>query len=372
VSSPSRRRRACRESRSALGDIDRALDALEDAYEQRDPTLLAMTAVPLLARLRSQPRFEALMARLAAHRRTFGQPAQEPPHKGAVVRVQMTRSIVRSPGAANGVFAINLASHSQIILDVESNVVGGGLNSPGGAGMPTNAVTGAGVIIRSSHNLYRSDSPLPTPMGWFLFGGSDTPSAVVASQATTFNTLQMHSIDDTLVGFATGIAAIGGRRFNALSEPISSNRVELNLYGTLLQTTTVDLRLLGATTMLGVSPGDDNTAHVLLVHATGSGARANRYAHSSTPPMGSPGIGNRLEIVGNANAFDQINQNFVPPPPAEFFIGGDGWSATSFLRYSLTTRVFIGRQEGRGTLVLGESGDEFTTEDSRLLRRARP
>ena len=29
-----------------------------------------------------------------------------------------------------------------------------------------------------------------------------------------------------------------------------------------------------------------------------------------------------LEIVGNANAFDQTNQNFVPPPPAEFFTGG--------------------------------------------------
>ena len=54
---------------TALGDLDRALDALEDAYEQRDPTLLAMTAVPLLARLRGQPRFEALLARLAAHRR---------------------------------------------------------------------------------------------------------------------------------------------------------------------------------------------------------------------------------------------------------------------------------------------------------------
>ena len=249
-------------------------------------------------------------------------PDLEPPHEGAVLRVQMMRSIVRSPSAANGVFAINFASHSKILLDLESNVVGGGLNLAGGAGRPTNVVTRAGVIIKSSHNLYRSDSTVPTPMGWFLFGGSDTPSAVVASQATTFNTLQMHSVDDTLVGFATGIAAIGGRRFNALSGTVSSNRVELNLQGTHLQTTTVDLRLSGATTMLGVSTGDDNTAHVLIRQATGSGNRANRYAHSSIPPTGSPGIGNRLEIVGNANAFDQTNHNFLPPPPAEFFIGG--------------------------------------------------
>jgi hypothetical protein len=249
-------------------------------------------------------------------------PDMEPPHEGAVLRVQMTRSIVRSPRAANGVFAINFASHSQIILDVENNVVGGGLNAAGGAGRPTNAVTRAGVIIRSRHNLYRSDTPGPTPMGWFLFGGSDSPSA--ASHASTLNTLQIHSTDDTLAGFATGIAAIGGRRIWALSEPISSNRVDLNLHGTRLQTTTVDLRLFGAnTTLLAVSTGDDNTVHVLLNQATGSGARANLYAHSMTPPMGSPGIGNRLEIVGNANAFEQINQNFVPPPPAEFFIGGD-------------------------------------------------
>lgn len=53
---------------TALGDIDRALDMLEDAYEQRDPLLLGVTAVPLFARLRGHPRFEALMARLPAHR----------------------------------------------------------------------------------------------------------------------------------------------------------------------------------------------------------------------------------------------------------------------------------------------------------------
>ena len=61
---------------------------------------------------------------------------------------------------------------------------------------------------------------------------------------------------------------------------------------------------------------------VVIHQATGSGARANRYAHSQIPVNGFPGIGNRLEIVGNANAFDQTNQNFTPPPPAEFFIGG--------------------------------------------------
>ena len=252
-------------------------------------------------------------------------PDPEPAHEGAVLRVQMTRSIVRSPRAANGVFAINFGSHSEILLDLESNVVGGGLNAAGGAGRPTTAVTGAGVIIKSSHNLYRSDSLVPTAIGLGLSGGADTPPAVtlLGSQAATFNSLQMHSIDDTIAGFVTGIVASGGRRINALSEPISSNRVDLNLHGMVLQSTTVDLRLAGATSLVGVATGDDNTAHVVLVQATGSGARANQYAHSATPPMVSPGIGNLLEIVGNANAFDQTNQNFDPSPRAEFFTGGN-------------------------------------------------
>ena len=61
---------------AALGDIDRALDALEDAYEQRDPTVLGVTAMPLYARLREHPRFEALLARLAAHRANTRRPMQ--------------------------------------------------------------------------------------------------------------------------------------------------------------------------------------------------------------------------------------------------------------------------------------------------------
>jgi hypothetical protein len=248
-------------------------------------------------------------------------PDLEPPHEGAVLRVQMARSIVRSPGAADGIFAINFASHSQIELDVESNVVGGALGSAAGVGLP-DAVTGASVVIQSSRNLYRSDSLVPTATGWQLFAGADAPIPGIVSQAVTFNTLQMHSLDDTIAGFATGIVASGGRRINALSGTISSNRVELNLHGTLLQTTTADLRLSGAQTMLGVATGDDNIAHIVIHQATGSGARTNRYVHSAIPPNGIPGIGNRLEIVGNANAFDQTNQNFVPPPPAEFFTGG--------------------------------------------------
>jgi hypothetical protein len=45
-----------------------------------------------------------------------------------------------------------------------------------------------------------------------------------------------------------------------------------------------------------------------------------------------------------------------------------GWSDYSFkivhLRYNLTTGEFFGRQESSGTLLLGESGDQFTTDGS--------
>ena len=48
-----------------------------------------------------------------------------------------------------------------------------------------------------------------------------------------------------------------------------------------------------------------------------------------------------------------------------------GWSNYSFkfvhLRYNLTTGIFIGKQEGRGTLVLDESGDQFTTDGASTL-----
>ena len=93
----------------------------------------------------------------------------------------------------------------------------------------------------------------------------------------------------------------------------------MNLQGTRLQTTTADLRLFGAQSAIaGVSPGDDSTLHLVVHQAIGSGPRANAYADS----LGNLGTGNRLEIVGNANAFARTNDAIVPPPPANFFTAG--------------------------------------------------
>ena len=112
-----------------------------------------------------------------------------PPHEGAVLEVRMKRSIIRSPGAGIGVFAINFASHAEISLDLQRNVIGGGLNLSGGVSMP-DAVTGASLSIQSRRNLYRSDSVVPTPTGWSLIGGTTAPIPGLVSEASTFNSLR--------------------------------------------------------------------------------------------------------------------------------------------------------------------------------------
>ena len=242
-----------------------------------------------------------------------------PPHGGSVLWVRMAQSIIRSANGGGGVFAINFAAGSQIGLVLERNVIGGELTATGGVSRP-DSVSGSGVIIRSARNLYRSDTPSATPLGWNLIGGADSPSPLFVSAATNFNSLEIHSNDDAIEGFATGISVIGGRRFSPLSAPSSSNRLDMYLLGARIETVTADLALFGAASFAsGVPTGDGNTARILVRQATGSGPRANLYADSVTPTMSGLGVGNRLELVGSPNAFDRSNEGFVPAPPAEFF-----------------------------------------------------
>ena len=238
-----------------------------------------------------------------------------PPHEGAVVEVRMKRSIVRSPGAGIGVFAINFASQAEISLDLQRNVIGGGLNLSGGVSRP-DAVTGASLTLRSRRNLYRSDSVVATPTGWSLIGGTTAPIPGLVSEASTFNSLEVDSNDDAIDGFSTGVLAMGGVRTGPLPEPSSSNRVDMNLHSLSVQTTTADLALYGALTFVaGVSPGDGNTVRLLLKKSTGSGLRANVYVHS----LMDLGVDNRLEIDGTEKSFVKSNDAFDPIPPAEFF-----------------------------------------------------
>jgi photosystem II stability/assembly factor-like uncharacterized protein len=249
---------------------------------------------------------------------------QDPPaHEGATVRVRMRRSVVRSPGGGIGVFAINFASHAAIRLFLERNVVGGGLNASGGVSRP-DAVTGASTVIESERNLYRSDSAIPTETGWNLIGGTTAPIPGLASQASTFNSLGIHSRDDRVDAFVTGIFAVGGLRTSELPEPSSSNSVDMDLRGTGIRTPDVtgaaDLTLFGAMTFVnGVPAGDGNTLRLQIRDARGSGLRRNQYADSWSPSMENLGIGNGLRIGGSQIDFIQNNPGLDPPPPAEFF-----------------------------------------------------
>ena len=238
-----------------------------------------------------------------------------PPHDGAVLDVRMKRSIIRSPGAGYGVFAINFASHAEIRLDLQRNVVGGGINISGGVSRP-DAVTGASVNVQSRRNLYRSDSTPATTNGWSLIGGTTAPIPGLVSGASTFNTIQMDSRNDSFDGFQTGILAMGGARTGPLPEPSSSNRVDMDLRDLSLQTTTADLTLFGALSFVpGVSPGDENTVRANFKKSKGSGLRANLYVNSE----GDLGVDNRLEIVGTQKAFVKSNDDFDPIPASEFF-----------------------------------------------------
>jgi photosystem II stability/assembly factor-like uncharacterized protein len=238
-----------------------------------------------------------------------------PPHEGSALSISMKDSIVRSPGAGYGVFAINFASQSQIRLRLERNVVGGGVNASGGVSRP-DAVTGASVTIRSEGNLYRSDSVEPTLNGWSFIGGTTAPIPGLASEASTSNLLRMRSRDDRIEAFARGISATGGVRTSDVSEPSSSNRIDLDANGLRIDSTAADLVLAGAQSLVeSVSPGDANIVRFRLGQATGSGPRANVYTDSV---MGL-GVGNALEVVGTEGAFVGSNEDFDPIPPAEFF-----------------------------------------------------
>ena len=247
---------------------------------------------------------------------------QDPPaHEGAVLRVEMRRSIVRASSRGTGVFAINFAAHSEIRLLLHRNVIGGGVIATGGVSRP-DAVTGSTVSIESIRNVYSNQSGLPGLLGWNLLGGAGSPAFPSAS--STLNRLQLLSREDTIQGFQFGVLAIGGQRYLAGSGPSSSNRLEMDLHGLRVQTTAeplaADLRLFGARSLVnGVSPGDENTLRLVLRKSTGSGPRANAYSHSSTPSMGDLGVGNQLEIVGSENAFSRSNDGFDPIPSAEFF-----------------------------------------------------
>jgi hypothetical protein len=240
-------------------------------------------------------------------------------HEQSLVSVHLTQSIIRSPGGGDGIFAINNASGSHIELHLRRNVIGK-LGANGGVSREDSTV-GATTLIQSTGNLYRADNPAPTLIGWQLNGGSDPPMfAPLIAGETLNNKLSIHSIDDRIEGFGRAIVATAGMRMSPLARAIASNEMELILEGTLLRTlpgsTTSDFQLFGARNATGMSV--DNELRVTMRNVTGSGPRANTYGDMS----GNLGIGNRLIITGNLNAFSQTNQAILPMPGEQFFTAG--------------------------------------------------
>jgi hypothetical protein len=255
------------------------------------------------------------------------------PHNGATISVQVARSLVRSPG--RGLFAFNFAPLGKVVIDLHENVLGS-LVANGGVSLP-DEVHDAEVQIRSSGNLYRRLAANPCAVqapGWNLTGGSG-PNSSVPVFATSRNTLRMQSFGDRIEGFTTAILGIGGRRFfrAPIAGTSNDNELELEVINATLSTPSCggaqfvrDLDLEGARADLdALAPGDGNTLRAVIRGVLGSGMRFNYYAHAAGPsgalPSAFQGTGNRLEIVGNTQAFSQTNSLIDPAPSVEFFTG---------------------------------------------------
>ncbi len=264
--------------------------------------------------------------------------AAPPPHAGASVTARITRSLVRSPsmGIGCGLFAFNFAPTASVSVTLADNVIGGGIIASGGVSRP-DAVHDSRTVIVSQNNLYRDDTGNACTVrrtGWNLQGGSGVPVPLVVA-GTERNTLRLHSLNDRIEDFTTGVLATGGRRFFAepMAGPTSDNTVDLQMIGTTISTSACggaafvrDLRLAGALAAnSSLVPGDGNTLRVVFRGVTGSGVRSNLYANVLGPDGAqSPelGTGNWLRFVGSPEAFARTNDAIAPAPAGEFFTGG--------------------------------------------------
>lgn len=256
------------------------------------------------------------------------------PHEGAAITARMVNSLVSSPAGGGSLFAFNFAALGNISVTLTGNVLGGEVTASGGVNRP-DAVHDATVSIESRRNLYRGDVADPCSqqrsVGWNLTGGS-TPPAPLPVGETARNSLLVHSVDDRIERYASGVVAAGSRRFFAASGPTTDNSLDLELLGTRISTPEcggagADIALIGADAPFSndLAPGNGNTLRALIRGVTGSGSRANRYGNAMglSGPLSAAleGTGNLLTIVGNPNAFVQTNRQLDPLPGAEFFTG---------------------------------------------------
>lgn len=259
------------------------------------------------------------------------------PHEGASITTRVARSLVRSPAGGGSLFAFNFAALGNVSVALTGNVLGGEVTANGGVSRP-DAVHDATVTIESRRNLYRDDFAEPcarlanASSGLNLTGGSGPPAPLPVAE-TARNSLRVHSVDDRIERFVNGVSAAGSRRFFETAGPSTDNSLDLELLGTTISTPTcggagADMILIAAHASFSdaLAPGNGNTLRAVIRGVTGSGSRSNQYGDavgvSGPLPAAFQGTGNRLEIVGNLNAFVQTNRRIDPLPGAEFFTGG--------------------------------------------------
>lgn len=250
-----------------------------------------------------------------------------PAHDGSSLSLNLTRSIVRSTSSGDALFGINFAARSSIYLTLTGNVVVGTTTLTGGVARPAE-VRESMIALTSKRNLY-TGTGTTSLTGLHLIGGSDVPVPGFVAGGSISNSMTFHSIQDRIEGFRTGILAVGGRRWNGTTGLSSDNRADLNLQGLHIATVgtgAADWKLHAAETgggFLENLPGNGNVLRVVARGLTGSGTRLNSYRNVFGPALpANQGVGNRLEIVGNLQAFNKTNTAIDPAPPAEFFTSG--------------------------------------------------
>jgi hypothetical protein len=258
--------------------------------------------------------------------------AQEslPPDDGAWLRVNIARSVVHGRKTGVAVFVINFAGASATRVALSHSRIEGRFVATGGANR-LHVVTHSVTEIESDHNVFAAPAESEPP-GWMLFGGSSSPHIPTHESAGPgFNTLRMRSVSDRIQGFQVGVLAVAGRRVFANSGEASDNRVELDLTDLHIRTEGIgaaDFSLYAAIAepdaQLGreFAIGDRNTLRTRIVESHGSGERANEYA-THFGPLKSTNFGpqNRIEFVGDADAFTTSNDHIEPAPSAQYFIG---------------------------------------------------
>ena len=252
------------------------------------------------------------------------------PESDTSVTAQMTNSIVRAPKGNSGIYVNNFAPHAGLSLTLVNNVIGGGLTANGG--------TSRGDVVQSSKaeifslgNLYRDDSTLDTTGIWIV-GCSIAPGAASALPLPSVNdSLRMHSVRDRIDGFNAGIFAAGGRTDLPTGAAPSGCTADVTLQGTSIRARDRGLRMVGAYAPNNAPnnpfAGDHNELRVLMRGVEVNARRLNVFANQG-PDSINGGIGNRLEIIGNTQAYESANDAGDPLPPEQLF-GNDsrrvGW-----------------------------------------------